>query len=174
MTLPLGGDAATAFFRPLEVTGTVRKVGGGVDPARRTTTSARSTWAATVVFDVGPVTLLISELRGVAGNVPDVYRAFGIEPARLQDGGAQDRLELPVLRADHLAGDPGRHARAGPVGHLHPAVAADSAADLSRSIRSRTGATAPAGARTVRRASAKEARRVTVDTVTTRAGGTVT
>ena len=34
-----------------------------------------------MIFDVGPVTLLISELRGVAGNVPDVYRAFGIEPA---------------------------------------------------------------------------------------------
>ena len=29
--------------------------------------------------DVGPVTLLISELRGVAGNVPDVYEAFGID-----------------------------------------------------------------------------------------------
>ena len=24
--------------------------------------------------------MLISELRGLAGNVPDVYRAFGIEP----------------------------------------------------------------------------------------------
>ena len=34
----------------------------------------------TVVFDVGPITLLISELRGLAGNLPDVYRAFGIEP----------------------------------------------------------------------------------------------
>jgi microcystin degradation protein MlrC len=34
----------------------------------------------TVVFDVGPVTMLISELRGVAGNLPDVYRAFGVEP----------------------------------------------------------------------------------------------
>ena len=30
VTLPLGGDAATAFFKPIEVTGTVRKVGGGV------------------------------------------------------------------------------------------------------------------------------------------------
>jgi microcystin degradation protein MlrC len=28
------------------------------------------------------VTLLISELRGVAGNVPEVYRAHGVEPAR--------------------------------------------------------------------------------------------
>jgi microcystin degradation protein MlrC len=35
----------------------------------------------TVVFETGPVTLLISELRGVGGNLPDVYRAFGVEPA---------------------------------------------------------------------------------------------
>jgi microcystin degradation protein MlrC len=34
----------------------------------------------TVVFETGPVTLLISERRGIAGNAPDVYRAFGIEP----------------------------------------------------------------------------------------------
>ncbi|MDQ4136216.1 MAG: M81 family metallopeptidase [Pseudomonadota bacterium] len=80
VTLPLGGDAATAFFRPIEVTGTVRRVGGGVVPLsdnhQREVDMGR-----TVVFEAGPVTLLISELRGVAGNVPDVYRAFGIEPA---------------------------------------------------------------------------------------------
>ena len=35
----------------------------------------------TVVFEVGPVTMLITERTGAAGNVPDVYRAFGIEPA---------------------------------------------------------------------------------------------
>jgi microcystin degradation protein MlrC len=34
----------------------------------------------TVIFDVGPATLMVSELRGVAGNLPDAYRAFGIEP----------------------------------------------------------------------------------------------
>jgi microcystin degradation protein MlrC len=27
-----------------------------------------------------PATLLVSELRGVAGNIPSVYRAFGVEP----------------------------------------------------------------------------------------------
>ncbi len=32
------------------------------------------------MFEVGPVTLLVSELRGLAGNVPGVYRAFGVEP----------------------------------------------------------------------------------------------
>jgi microcystin degradation protein MlrC len=83
VTLPLGGDAATAFFRPLEVTGVVRKVGGGVidlaDNHQRQIEMGR-----TVVFDAGPVTLLISELRGVAGNIPDVYRAFSVEPRDYQ------------------------------------------------------------------------------------------
>ena len=81
MTLPLGGDAATAFFRRIEVTGTVRKVGGGVDRARRQPPARGRHGPRRSIFEVGPVTLLISELRGVAGNVPDVYRAFGIEPA---------------------------------------------------------------------------------------------
>jgi microcystin degradation protein MlrC len=80
VTLPLGGDAAPAFFQPIAITGVVRKVGGGVvalaDSHQREVDMGR-----TVVFVAGPVTLLISELRGVAGNVPDVYRAFGVEPS---------------------------------------------------------------------------------------------
>ena len=77
--LPLGGHAATRFFQPLMVTGTVRRIGSGIvhldDHHQREIDMGR-----TVVFEVGPVTLLISELRGVAGNVPGVYRAFGVEP----------------------------------------------------------------------------------------------
>ncbi len=79
VTLPVGGHSAPEFFTPLTVTGTVRRIGAGkvrlskhyqdeIDMGR------------TVVFDVGPVTLLVSELRGVAGNLPDVYHAFGVEP----------------------------------------------------------------------------------------------
>ncbi|MDX6751206.1 M81 family metallopeptidase [Geminicoccaceae bacterium 1502E] len=79
VTLPVGGQT-TGFFEPLEVTGTVRRIGGGMvevaDHHQREVDMGR-----TVVFEVGPVTLLISELRGVAGNMPHVYRAFGIEPA---------------------------------------------------------------------------------------------
>ena len=79
VTLPLGGDAAPEFFRPLEVTGTVRRVGGGRVPIaehhQREVDMGR-----VAVFEVGPVTLLVSELRGVAGNLPDVYRPFGVEP----------------------------------------------------------------------------------------------
>ncbi|TCR65570.1 M81 family metallopeptidase [Bosea sp. BK604] len=80
VTLPLGGDAAPAFFAPLTVTGTVRRIGGGAIPLAFNH-QAEVDMGRVVVFDVGPVTLLISELRGVAGNVPGVYEAFGIDLA---------------------------------------------------------------------------------------------
>jgi microcystin degradation protein MlrC len=79
VTLPLGGDA-TGFFTPLEVTGIVRRIGSG----RMTLADDRHgeiDMGRTVIFESGPVTMLISTLRGVAGNLPEVYRAFGIEPA---------------------------------------------------------------------------------------------
>lgn len=78
VTLPLGGDAATAFFQPLEVTGTVRRIGGGPIPLDYNH-QTEVDMGRVVLFDVGPVTLLISELRGVAGNVPGVYEAFGVD-----------------------------------------------------------------------------------------------
>ena len=81
VTLPLGGDRAPAFFRPLEVTGTVRRVGGGIIRLADYNHQPLVDMGRVAVFEVGNVTLLISELRGVAGNVPGAYRAFGIEPA---------------------------------------------------------------------------------------------
>lgn len=80
VTLPLGGDAAPAFFTPLEVTGTVRRIGGGPVPLIYNHQNEVD-MGQVVVFDVGPVTLLISELRGVAGNVPGVYEAYGVNLA---------------------------------------------------------------------------------------------
>lgn len=80
VTLPLGGNTAKAFFKPLEVTGVVRRIGGGVVNLGKHAHGEVDMGRA-VVFDVGPVTLLISELRGVAGNLPEVYRALGVEPA---------------------------------------------------------------------------------------------
>ena len=79
VTLPLGGDAATAFFKPLTVTGRVRKVGGGVVQLDYNHQSEVDLGAA-VIFDVGPVTLMITEYRGVAGNLPSVYQAMGVDP----------------------------------------------------------------------------------------------
>jgi microcystin degradation protein MlrC len=80
VTLPLGGHVATAFFRPLEVTGRVRRIAEG----RIAVTDNHQDFVdmgTTVIFDSGPVVLMISEKRGLAGNAPDVWRAFGVEPA---------------------------------------------------------------------------------------------
>ncbi len=79
VTLPVGGETATEFFTPIEVTGTVRRLGNGKVPVTGYQ-DAEIDMGRTAVFEIGPVTLLVSELRGVAGNLPDVYRAFGIEP----------------------------------------------------------------------------------------------
>lgn len=82
VTLPLGGDQ-TGFFAPLTVTGTVRRVADGrihlADGRHGDVDMGR-----TVVFEAGPVTLLISELRGIGANAPDVYRAFGLEPTQFK------------------------------------------------------------------------------------------
>lgn len=82
VTLPLGGCTATEFFTPLEVTGTVRKVadGNGVKLSNYFHQTSVN-MGRVVIFETGPVTLMITELRGVAGNVPDAYRAFGLEPS---------------------------------------------------------------------------------------------
>ncbi len=78
VTVPVGGTA-TSFFKPLTVTGRVRRIADGriavSGYVQRDIDMGR-----TVIFDVGPATLMVSELRGVAGNLPDAYRAFGIEP----------------------------------------------------------------------------------------------
>ena len=79
VTLPVGGHANTGFFQPLLVSGTVRRIGSGQVPVSNYYQDEVD-MGRVVVFDVGPVTLLVSELHGVAGNMPDVYRAFGVEP----------------------------------------------------------------------------------------------
>ncbi len=80
VTLPVGGNVATAFFQPIEVTGTVRHIALQGKVNLKQHHQDEIDMGRTVVFDVGPVTLLVSELRGVAGNLPDVYRSFGVEP----------------------------------------------------------------------------------------------
>ena len=64
VTLPLGGDAAPAFFTPLEVTGTVRRLGDGSRVPVDYHHQDHIDMGRVAVFDVGPVTLLISEKRG--------------------------------------------------------------------------------------------------------------
>ena len=79
VTLAVGGHSAPKFFKPLTVTGTVGRIHRGMVPLRNYYQSEID-MGCTVVFQVGPVTLLVSEYRGVAGNLPDVYEFMGIDP----------------------------------------------------------------------------------------------
>ena len=83
VTLAVGGDSCPQFFSPLRVTGRVCRVAGGVVKVP-VFQQPEFDQGITVVFEVGPVTLFVTERSGAAGNVPDVYRAFGIEPAEYQ------------------------------------------------------------------------------------------
>jgi microcystin degradation protein MlrC len=78
VTLPVGGSASK-FFKPLTVTGRVRKIADGKVnvPVFQQPSFDQG---QTVIFETGPVTLMISERVGSGGNIPDAYRAFGIEP----------------------------------------------------------------------------------------------
>jgi len=79
VTLAVGGHSAPKFFTPLTVTGKVGRIHRGMVPLRNYY-QAEVDMGCTVVFQVGPVTMLVSELRGVAGNLPDVYEFMGIDP----------------------------------------------------------------------------------------------
>ncbi|MSP49215.1 MAG: M81 family peptidase [Alphaproteobacteria bacterium] len=79
VTLPLGGGSSPKFFTPLTVTGRVRKIADGRVKVA-VFQQPEFDQGQTVIFETGPVTMMISERTGAAGNVPDVYRWFGIEP----------------------------------------------------------------------------------------------
>jgi microcystin degradation protein MlrC len=80
VTLPVGGNV-TGFFKPLVVTGTVRAIDRR--PLRFDDLPfGEFDMGDTAVLDVGNVTLLISTNRGVAGNYPGVYSAFGVDVSR--------------------------------------------------------------------------------------------
>ncbi len=82
VTVALGGRSAP-FFTPLEVTGVVRAVSDGIVELTGHA-QTRIDMGHTVAFEVGPVTLLVSEYAGVAGIDPAVYRHVGVEPAEYQ------------------------------------------------------------------------------------------
>lgn len=81
VTLAVGGHSAPKFFTPLTVTGTVGRIHRGMVPLRNYYQSEID-MGTTVLFQVGPVTMLVSEYRGVAGNLPDVYEFMGVDLAR--------------------------------------------------------------------------------------------
>lgn len=78
VTLPVGGRS-TPLFTALAVTGVVRAVGDGAVPAPDLP-QGRINMGRCAAFDVGPVTLLVTEFAGAAGIHPASYRHLGIEP----------------------------------------------------------------------------------------------
>ncbi|MBN8892239.1 MAG: microcystin degradation protein MlrC [Rhodospirillales bacterium 70-18] len=78
VTLEVGGGIS-GYFRPLRVTGRVRRIADGRVRVKLFQ-QPEFDQGRTVVFETGPVTLLVSEGTGAGGNVPDVYRFFGLEP----------------------------------------------------------------------------------------------
>jgi microcystin degradation protein MlrC len=78
VTMAVGGHSAPKFFTPLTVTGKVGRIHRGMVPLRDYYQSEID-MGTTVLFQVGPVTMLVSEYRGVAGNLPDVYEFMGLD-----------------------------------------------------------------------------------------------
>ena len=78
VTVSLGGRS-TPLFTPLPVTGVVRAVGDGVVDAPDLP-QGRINMGRCVAFDVGPVTLLVTEHAGAGGIHPAAYRHVGVEP----------------------------------------------------------------------------------------------
>lgn len=81
VTIKIGGDSAPAFFTPLEVTGTVRRIADGSRVKLDYNHQDYVDMGRVAIFEVGPITMLVTEKRGVAGNLPDAYSAFGVDPA---------------------------------------------------------------------------------------------
>jgi microcystin degradation protein MlrC len=57
----------------------VRTVGGGIIHITDSHQNEVDLGQA-VIFDVGPITMMITELRGLAGNLPQLYEAMGVNP----------------------------------------------------------------------------------------------
>lgn len=79
LRLELGGEL-TRFVRPLAVEARVRRLGSGV-------LRLPFHWASEVdhgrvaLLEIGPALVLASERRGVGGIVPELWRAYAVEPA---------------------------------------------------------------------------------------------
>ncbi len=130
VTLPIGGETATAFFRPIEVTGIVRRLGRRHSYHRRLPGR----------FDRhGPHGRLRGRPRDDADQRVARRRrqlARGLSRIRhradrLQDRGPEDRVEFPVLRAHRFTRGARRYRRTGPVRRLHPPMVPAPPADFS-------------------------------------------
>lgn len=80
ISVALGGKLASAYNQPIDVTARVAAIGGGRLHADiiglESFDAGRS-----VLLEMGPIHIVVSETEGVGGNHPIVYRQFGVEPA---------------------------------------------------------------------------------------------
>ena len=76
------GGAVTGWYEPRRMRVMVRNVEPDLvlHPPNYANDQARH--GATVVVDAGPVTVVVSELPGVAGNLPALYEHFGIDACK--------------------------------------------------------------------------------------------
>lgn len=76
----LGGKLASTYNQPVDVTAKVAAIGGGRLQADiiglESFDAGRS-----VLLEVGPIHVVVSETEGVGGNHPVVYRQFDVEPS---------------------------------------------------------------------------------------------
>lgn len=80
ISVELGGKLASEFNTPVALTATVAAIGGGRLHAKIIGLESFDA-GRTVLLTAGPIHIVVSELEGVGGNHPIVYRQFGVEPA---------------------------------------------------------------------------------------------
>jgi microcystin degradation protein MlrC len=80
LTTFLGGKRDNVFSKPVEVTGTVAALTEGMCIDIKERPYRRIKRGRTVILQVGSISLLVGEDRGIGGVHPDVYRYFGFEP----------------------------------------------------------------------------------------------
>ncbi len=107
VTLPLGGEQ-TGFFAPLTVTGTVRRIADGrihlADGRHGDVDMGR-----TVVFETGPVTLLISELPRHRRQLAGRLSRLRLEPRDYKIAVLKTASNFQFFAPIASRGDPRRH-----------------------------------------------------------------
>jgi len=80
LTLSVGGKLGREFYEPVEITGIVRKLGGGVLTAKsEMVKDTQNNIGKAAVLEVGKIQILLTENRYL-GHDPELFRFMGLEP----------------------------------------------------------------------------------------------
>jgi microcystin degradation protein MlrC len=80
LTLKVGGKLGRKFYEPIEITGIVRTLGGGVLTAKsEMVKGTEDNIGKAVVIEVGKIQILLTENRYL-GHDPELFRFMGLEP----------------------------------------------------------------------------------------------